>query len=120
MVRATHAIKIKQMAKLVQRELGILFLMETTRLFGGAVISVTTVDLSSDLSLAKVYLSFSLHEEQATLLQKIDGHKSTMRRLLGKRVAGKMHKIPNLKFMIDRSVMQGARVTALIDALEAD
>ena len=118
MIQATNTVRIKQIAKIIQKELGTLFLTETARLFGNAFISVTTVEVSSDLSLAKVYLSFSLNDDQETLLQKIDGHKNTIRRLLGKRVAGKMHKVPNLKFIIDRSVMQGARVTALIDQLE--
>lgn len=118
MVQATNSIKIKQIAKMIQKELGMLFLTETARLFDRAFVSVTTVDLSSDLSLAKVYLSFSLHNEQETLLQKLDGHKNTIRRLLGKRVAGKVHKVPNLKFRIDRSVVQSAHVTALIDQLD--
>lgn len=111
-------IRIKQIAKIVQKELGTLFVTEGARLLDHAFVSVTMVDLSSDLSLAKVYLSFVLHDDQEALLQKIDGHKNTIRRLLGKRVAGKMHKVPNLKFMIDRSVGQGARVTALIDQLD--
>lgn len=118
MVQATNSIRIKQIAKMVQKELGMLFLTEKVRLFDSAFISVTKVDLSSDLSLAKVYLSFVLHDDQEALLQKMDGHKNTIRRLLGKRVAGKMYKVPNLKFMVDRSVVQGACVTALIDQLD--
>lgn len=117
MVGATHAIKVQQIAKLVQKELGILFLTEAARLFGHAFISVTTVAVSSDLRLAKVYVSFSLHDDQEKLLQKMDGHTKTIRRLLGKRVAGKMYKVPDLRFIIDHSVRQGARITALIDQL---
>ncbi|CAH2560202.1 30S ribosome-binding factor RbfA [Cardinium endosymbiont of Oedothorax gibbosus] len=118
MVQATDSIRLKQIAKMLQKELGMLFLTETARLFGNAFISVTAVDLSSDLSLAKVYLSFVLHDDQEALLQKIDGHKHTIRRLLGKSVGGKMHKIPNLTFMVDRSVLEGAHVTDLIDQLD--
>ncbi|WP_186292379.1 30S ribosome-binding factor RbfA [Cardinium endosymbiont of Dermatophagoides farinae] len=114
----TNPIKIAQTAKMIQKELGTLFLTETARWFGNAFISVTAVDLSSDVSLAKVYLSFTLHDNQEILLQQINGHKNTIKRLLGKRVAGKMHKVPNLKFIVDRSVVQGARVTTLIDQLD--
>ncbi|WP_342265632.1 ribosome-binding factor A [Cardinium endosymbiont of Philonthus spinipes] len=129
--------RTQQIAKMIQKELGMLFLAESPRLLDNAFASVTTVVLSSDLSLAKIYLSFALnsplstpklplaigfqkggHNDQEALLQKINGHKNTIRRLLGKRVAGKMHKVPNLKFLIDRSVVQGERVTALIDQLD--
>ncbi len=119
MIRSTNGIKIQQIAKIVQKELGTIFLTETARLFKHTFISVTTVHLSSDCSLAKVYLSFSLNDDPERLLEKIDGHKNMIRKLLGKRVAGKMHKVPSLKFMIDHSVIQGARVTALIDQLDS-
>lgn len=116
MVKTTYSIRQEQIAKMVQKELGTLLLTETASWNG--LISVTAVQISSDLSLAKVYLSFSLHDEAEALLAKIDSHKNNIRRLLGKRVAGKMHKVPNLKFVIDDSVIQGARVTALIDQLD--
>ncbi|WP_419241850.1 30S ribosome-binding factor RbfA [Cardinium endosymbiont of Nabis limbatus] len=118
MIRVTIDMKIAQIAKMVQKELAMLFLTEGPSWLGNALTSVTAVDLSSDLSLAKVYISFSTHNEQKILLQKLESHKNTIKRLLGKRVAGKMHKVPNLKFMVDRSVVQGARVTALMDELD--
>ncbi|CDG49601.1 30S ribosome-binding factor RbfA [Cardinium endosymbiont of Bemisia tabaci] len=110
-------IRVQQIAKMVQKELGMLFLTEARRWLGHMFISVTTVNVSGDLSLAKVYLSFSLNEDQEGLLKKINAHKHTIKRLLGKRMAGKIYKIPHLKFILDDSVGQGARVTALIDQL---
>ena len=117
MAATTNGIKIKQIAKIVQKELGTLFLTESASLFDHAFISVTMVNLSSDLSLAKVYLSVGMNKHQEALLKKIERHANRIRRLLGKRLGGKIHSVPRLKFMIDNSVIQGARVTALIDEL---
>ncbi|MGI2298715.1 30S ribosome-binding factor RbfA [Candidatus Cardinium hertigii] len=110
-------IRVQQIAKMVQKELGMLFLTEAKRWLGHVLISVTTVHVSGDLSLAKVYLSFSLNEDQEGLLKKMNDHKHTIKRLLGKRMAGKIYKMPHLQFILDHSVGQGARVTALIDQL---
>ncbi|CCM09843.1 Ribosome-binding factor A [Cardinium endosymbiont cEper1 of Encarsia pergandiella] len=112
-------IRVEQIGKMVQKEIGMLFLTETKRWLGHVFISVTTVNVSGDLSLAKVYLSFCLNKDkdQERLLKKINDHKHTIKRLLGKRMAGKIYKIPHLKFILDHSVGQGARVTALIDQL---
>ncbi|WP_243018344.1 MULTISPECIES: 30S ribosome-binding factor RbfA [Candidatus Cardinium] len=119
MLKPTNVIKVKQIAKILQKELATLFLTEMAGLFDHALISVTMVDLSSDLNLAKVYISLSLNKDQGSLLKKMDDHKNSIRRLLGKRIAGKMHKVPDLRFILDDSVIQGARVTALIDQLDS-
>lgn len=119
MIKPTNVIKIKQIAKILQKELATLFLTEMAGLFDHALISVTMVDLSSDLNLAKVYMSLSLNKDQGSLLKKMDDHKNSIRRSLGKRIAGKMHKVPDLRFILDDSVIQGARVTALIDELDS-
>ncbi|WP_243517987.1 MULTISPECIES: 30S ribosome-binding factor RbfA [unclassified Candidatus Cardinium] len=118
MIKPTNVIKIKQIAKILQKELATLFLTEMAGLFDHALISVTMVDLSSDLNLAKVYMSLSLNKDQGSLLKKMDDHKNSIRRSLGKRIAGKIHKVPDLRFILDDSVIQGARVTALIDQLD--
>lgn len=117
-MRDKNGVKIKQIAKVIQRELATLFLTESINWFNGALLSVTTVVVSSDLSLAKVYVSVSLNQEQATLIKKLAIHKQTIRRCLSKKIAGKMYKVPDLKFIIDSSVTQGARVTALINQME--
>jgi ribosome-binding factor A len=117
MVRATHSVRKEQICRLLQKELGTLFLTETAMLFSNAFISVTSVYLGNDFGVARVHLSFALNESKETLLQKVNYQKNTIRRLLGKRLASKMRKVPDLKFYIDDTVIQGARVTALIDQL---
>ena len=119
MVKSTYTVRKEQIARIVQKELGMLLLSESTTLLSNAIVSVTAVDIASDASMAKVYLSFSLHATKADLFKRIVSKKNVIRKLLGKRIASKMHKIPDLKFYMDDAVIQGARVTALIDQFDA-
>lgn len=115
-----HAMRREQTCKLLQKELGTLFLTEAAALVDCALVSVAAVYMGKDFGVARVYLSFSLHEgDKAALMQRITRQKQTIRRLLGNRLARKMRKIPDLLFCDDTTVAQGARVTALIDRLNA-
>ena len=51
---STRQLKV---ARLIQKELGEIFLRETRILFGNALITVTQVRVSPDLGVAKVYVS---------------------------------------------------------------
>lgn len=120
MIRSTNSVRKDQIARTIQKELGTLFLTELSTLFGNALISVAAVYLGNDFGVARVYLSFSLNENRQVLLKKVESQKNTIRRLLGKRVASKLRKVPDLRFCIDDTVIQGASVTAIIDQLNCD
>ncbi|WP_109996941.1 ribosome-binding factor A [Candidatus Cardinium hertigii] len=113
-----HAVKSEQLARLLQKELGMLFLQEAAALLGPSLVSVTAVTMRNADSSARVYLSVALYEQKAVLLQKITRHKNSIRKLLAKRIAHKMRRVPDLKFYIDNTVRQGDRITSLIDQLD--
>lgn len=120
MIQSNDSVRKHQIARIVQKELGALFLSEKSRLFNNSFISVSAVYLGKDFGVARVYLSFSLNEKKHELLKKVQAQKSMIRKLLGKKIAHKARRIPDLVFCIDDSVMQGAAVTALIDQLNLD
>ncbi|HLP34568.1 MAG TPA: 30S ribosome-binding factor RbfA [Amoebophilaceae bacterium] len=121
MAPAIRSVRKEQMCRLLYKELGTLFLTEAIALLDNTLVSVAAVYMGKDFGVAKVYLSFSLHEEKKeALMQRITYHKQTIRRLLGKRLAHRVRKIPDLLFYADDTVMQGARVTALIDQLSQE
>ncbi|MBX9889964.1 MAG: 30S ribosome-binding factor RbfA [Amoebophilaceae bacterium] len=110
-------IRKEQVCKLLQKELGLLFLAQAGTLFDHAFISVTAVYLGKDFGVAKVYVSFALNKNSEELIKKIENQSKNIRRLLGNKLAGKMRRIPDLQFYRDDSVVNGAHVTALIDQL---
>jgi len=81
---------------------------------GLADVSLTAVDLSRDLSVAKVY--FSLLDPDADPTPAADGLKRAagfLRSKLG--AALKVRHIPELRFVHDDSIAHGAEIARLID-----
>ena len=90
--------------KLIQKELGDIFLHDTKGLFGNAFITVTTVRMSPDLGIAKVYLSFMLVEDKKAMLDSIVVQTKAIRKILGNRISKQARIIPALMFYIDDTV----------------
>ncbi|HUC90927.1 MAG TPA: 30S ribosome-binding factor RbfA [Paenibacillus sp.] len=77
-------------------------------------ITVTGVEVTSDLSQAKVYLSVLGSEEQKeNTLAALARSKGFLRSELGKRI--QLRHIPELIFKFDSSIEYGSRIEALLD-----
>lgn len=70
----------------------------------GVLISVSVVRVSSDLSIAKAYLSIFPSEKATELLKAIRANTKAIRYDLGQRVHLQLRKIPELSFFIDDSL----------------
>jgi ribosome-binding factor A len=68
------------------------------------VISVSKVNVTSDLSLAKVYLSVFPSERGAELLEAIKTNAPLIKHDLSQRVKLQLRRVPNLFFYIDDSL----------------
>jgi ribosome-binding factor A len=105
-----------RVAELIRQELAsmIIFDLRDPRL---ALVSVTRVQVSSDLRHADVYIS-SLEEEDATRLEALAAlrHASgLLRRELGKRTI--LRYVPELAFHFDDGLIESQRMSDLLDDL---
>lgn len=84
------------------------------------MVSISAVEVSRDLSHAKVFFSTLGDQHDADVsLQVLQGAAGFLRRMLGQQLA--MRHVPQLHFKQDHSLEQGARLSALIDtAVRAD
>jgi ribosome-binding factor A len=89
--------------RLIQKELSELFLLETKKTHG-VIVSVTTVRVTPDLSLAHAYLSIFPSEKANDLLKNINDNVKLIRYDLGKRVGKQLRIIPELQFHLDDSL----------------
>lgn len=94
----------QKISRLLQKDLG-----EILRIFGsehlhGYMVTVTKVNISPDMSLARVYLSLFGPKEKAEVFNAIKQHKKEIRHQLGVRVKGQLRIIPDLDFYIDDSL----------------
>lgn len=94
----------KKVSRLLQKELAEILRKRTTILAPGRIITVTTVRVSPDLGLAKIYLSIfpSTNNEQA--LSSISSSTSSLRHELGKLVRNQLRVVPELYFYLDDSL----------------
>ncbi|MDQ0494318.1 MULTISPECIES: 30S ribosome-binding factor RbfA [Paenibacillus] len=82
-------------------------------------ITVTGVDVTNDLSQAKVYLSVLGDEEQKTSsLKALDKANGYLRSELGKRI--RLRHVPELIFKIDESIAYGSRIEKLLSDIDKD
>jgi ribosome-binding factor A len=90
-----------KISRLIQKELGEIFQRQGRSHFDGAMITVTNVIITKDLSLAKVYLSLFATKDKDSLLKKIESNTREIRMNLSQKVRNQLRIIPELKFYID-------------------
>lgn len=85
-----------------------------------SLVTLSAVDVTPDYAHAKVfYTSLAGAEDNAAIAEGLARSASFLRRELGKRI--RIHHVPELHFVFDASVEQGARLSKLIDeAVESD
>ena len=99
----------KEIAVIIQREI------KDPRL---GMVTVSAVEVSRDLSYAKIFITvFNTQDEDAAkqsakVLNEATGY---IRSLLGKRIRARI--MPELKFVVDNSLMEGMRISNLVDSI---
>ena len=94
----------QKVARLIQKELGLLFQEKGRTVFSGKMISVTTVRMTPDLGLARIYLSIFPLENEEEYISVIRDQVKMLRRELGNRVRHQIRVIPELVFFQDDSL----------------
>lgn len=92
-----------RIARLLQKELSLIF-QEQTRAMHGTMVSVTAVRISPDLSICTAHLSIFPSEKAEEILANIRRNDKTIRYELGRRVRNQLRIIPELRFHIDDSL----------------
>lgn len=104
-----------KVSRLLQRDLGDIFQKEGRTLFGSAMITVTKVNVTRDLSLAKVYLSLFTTGDKKALLETIRRHAPDIRFKLGRRIGKQVRIIPEIQFFMDDSLDYIEHIEKLLD-----
>lgn len=104
-------------AKLIQKELSDIFQHDKKSLLGSAFVTITNVEVSPDLGLAKIYLSFMLVEDKNLLLETIKTNAKVFRQALGIRIKNVARIVPELAFFLDDSAEYAIKMDQLITSL---
>ena len=96
--------RLSKVSRQIQKDLGEIFQQKAQSLFQGKMITVTSVRVTADLSIAKVYVSIFPPENKEEILKTIKHHTKTLRHELAQRIRKQMRIVPNLIFYIDDSL----------------
>lgn len=102
-----------KISRYIQKELSEIFRKQTARL-GGVLVSVNTVRVSPDLSIAKVYLSIFPPEKSNEILENIKKQSKTVRYDLAQAVKEVLRKCPDLQFYLDDSLDYAENIDRLL------
>lgn len=98
----------------IQQELSTFFQRNASEICLGAMVSVTTVRVTADLSLAKCYLSVFAGPAPKQVMEQIQSSKGRIRGEVGKRLKN-MKKVPELAFFLDDSLDYAEKIDDLLN-----
>jgi ribosome-binding factor A len=102
-----------KIARLLQKELGEIFLLQT-KAMKGLLISVSLVHVSPDMSYARIYLSVFPSERGEEIIKNINNNVKSVRYELGTRIRYQLRIIPELKFFVDDSLDYIQKIDSLL------
>ena len=108
----------QKVARQLQKDLSEIFQREVPHAFNGAFITVTSVRVSPDLSVARVYLSFLATKNKELLLDTVREKSKVIRQHLGDRVRHQLRIVPELSFYLDDTAEYADKMDKLFAGLD--
>ncbi len=108
---STRQLKV---AKELQKDLAEIIRSKGMAVFGGAMVSVTEVRISPDLSVAKVYVSIFPSSKAEEAMKIINDNSRSIRGELGHLVAKQLRIVPELVFFQDTSLDYAEHIDELL------
>ena len=96
--------RLEKVNRLIQKELGDIFQTELKPKVPSLMITVTRVNVTSDLSYARVYLSIFGVDEKQKVVDEVSQNARAIRGLLGNRIRHQMRVVPELRLIEDDSL----------------
>lgn len=98
---STRQLKV---ASQLQRDMAEIIRSKGMAFFGGALVSVSGVKISPDLSVAKVYVSVFPSAKAAEVMKALEDNSRALRGELGVKVAKQLRIVPEIAFFLDSSL----------------
>ncbi|MEM6806342.1 MAG: 30S ribosome-binding factor RbfA [Bacteroidota bacterium] len=108
----------------VQRKLSKLIKVELSEILSreliyikGALLTLTLVKVTGDLSIAKVYISVLPDEKIGEMVELLNENNWEVRKALAAKIRNKVKKIPELRFYVDDSNQYAERIDDILKDL---
>lgn len=107
----------QKFGRLIQKELSDIFQRDKRGILDNTFVTISDVDMSPDLAVAKVYISMMLVKDKSKTLEKINRGKGEIRKALGERIRKQARIVPELIFFVDETEENAFKMEELIKSL---
>lgn len=94
----------EKLGRQLNKDLSQLFLKHKHEWFTGEFVTISDVQVTPDLSIAKIYVSLYNADKKQMILDALEEKNYLIRRELAKLIKNSVKKIPELRFMEDKSL----------------
>jgi len=108
---STRQLKV---ARELQRYLAEIIRSKGMAVFGGAMVTVSEVRISPDLSVAKVFVSIFPSDRTSEVMTKLEEDSKAIRGELGRKVASQLRIVPELTFLLDTTLDYAEHIDELL------
>lgn len=108
---STRQLKV---AREIQRDLAEILRGKGMAAFGGAMVTVSEVRVSPDLSLAKTYVSIFPSAKAGGVMQILSDNVKSIRGELGRKVASQLRIVPQIDFYLDSTLDYAEHIDELL------
>ncbi len=103
-----------RVAREIQKSLAEIIRMKGMAAWGGAMLTVSEVRISPDLSSAKVFVSVFPSEKQHEVMHKLEEDNKALRGELGGVMGRQLRIVPELQFLLDTSLDYAQHIDELL------
>lgn len=108
---STRQLKV---ARELQRDLAEIIRSKGMAVFSGAMVTVSEVRISPDLSIAKVYVSIFPSAKGEEVMKILQENNKALRGELGRKVASQLRIVPELDFYLDTTLDYAEHIDQLL------
>jgi ribosome-binding factor A len=107
----------KQVAELVKRNISLVLQMEGSYIYDNAFVTVTSVNVTPDLALAKIYLSIYNATNKETVVRLMEQNNKKLRQSLAHRLKRQIRRCPEINFYVDETLDEMYKLNSLFNRL---
>lgn len=107
----------QKVARQLQKDLSDIIRRRLGDHFRNAIVTVTRVEVSPDLSVARVYLSSLSADKDQNIMDLFMEYKSQIRKWLGLKIGKQVRRIPELVFIQDQGSQHASEIDDLLSKL---
>ena len=115
-----ETIRQKQVAELIRRNFSMVLSSEGKYIYEDAMVTVTGVKMSPDMSLAKIYVSIYNYENKQEVILMMEEHYARLKQAMHQRLKKQLRLMPEFRFYLDETLDEVYRLEALFKKLHEE